>query len=89
MGFVYVAVPFLLRLELLPSSPGSGITALKKCTLRNAFLEAWDRKFAEGGKSKTPSGMKRQQAAVCLPAFICFCFCFFILICSEYFHTLK
>ena len=27
-GCVHVTVPFLLRLELLPSNPGSGITAL-------------------------------------------------------------
>ena len=37
MGFVYVAVPFLLRLEILPSSPGSGITALQKGTLKVLF----------------------------------------------------
>ena len=34
---VQVAVPFLLRLELLPGSPISGITALKKGTLRSSF----------------------------------------------------
>ena len=34
---VHVAVPFLLRLELLPGSPISGITALKKGTLRSSF----------------------------------------------------
>ena len=34
---MHMAVPFLLRLELLPSSPGSWITALKKGTLRIVF----------------------------------------------------
>ena len=65
-----MAVTFLLRLELLPSSPGSGITALKKGTLGSAFPGARDRKFAGCGKIQPPSGKKRQQAAVCLPVSI-------------------
>ena len=65
-----MAVLCLLRLELLPSSPGSGITSLKKRTLRSAFPGAWDKKFTGCRKSKPPSGTKRQQAAMCLPASI-------------------
>ena len=65
-----VAVPFLLRPELLPSSSGSGITALKKGTLRSAFQGAWDRKFTGCWESEPPSGMKRQQAVVYLRASI-------------------
>ena len=67
---VHVAVPFLRRLELLPSGSGSGTTALKKGTLRSASRGDWNRKFAGGGKCEPPSGTKRQQAAVCLPASI-------------------
>ena len=37
-GCVHVAVLFLLRLELLPSSLGSGITALKKGTWGGAKM---------------------------------------------------
>ena len=62
---VDVAVPFLLRVGLLPSSPGSGISALKKGTLRSAFPGGWDRKFARCRKSEPPSGKNRQQATVC------------------------
>ena len=36
-GCMHMDVTFLLRLELLPSSPGSWITALKKGTLRIVF----------------------------------------------------
>ena len=36
-GCVHVAASFLWRLELLPSSPGSGISALKKGTLKKRF----------------------------------------------------
>ena len=54
---------FLLRLELLPSNAGSGITSLNKGTLRSAFSGAWDRKFAECGKSVPPS---RKETASCL-----------------------
>ena len=67
---VHVAVAFLFRLILLPSSPGSGITALKKGTLRSAYPGAWDMKFAGCGMSNPPSGKKRQQAEVCLTASI-------------------
>ena len=35
-----MAVPLLLRLEILPSILGSGITALKKGTLRSAFSKS-------------------------------------------------
>ena len=57
---VDVAVPFLLRVGLLPITPRSGITALKKGTLRSTFQGAWDRKLAGCGKSEPPSGKKRQ-----------------------------
>ena len=40
-----MAVPYLLRLELLPSSPGSGITALKKVTPRSAFFRSQEQKL--------------------------------------------
>ena len=67
---VHLALPFLLRLELLPSNQGSGITPLNKGTLRSVFPGAWDRKFAGCGKCDPPSCKKRPQAAVCLPASI-------------------
>ena len=67
---MHAAVAFLLRLELLPSSPDSGITALKMGTLRSAFSGDWDTKFTGCGISEPPSGKKRQQAAMCLPATI-------------------
>ena len=38
-----MAVPFLLKVELIPSSPGSGITVLQKGTLRSTFPGTWDR----------------------------------------------
>ena len=65
-----MAVHFLLRLELLPSGPGSGITAFKKGSLRSSFPGAWDRKFTGCGKSVPPSGTKRQQGAMFLPGSI-------------------
>ena len=65
-----MAVHFLLRLELLPSGPGSGITAFKKGSLRSSFPGSWDRKFTGCGKSVPPSGTKRQQGAMFLPGSI-------------------
>ena len=67
---VHMAVPFLQRLELLPRSSGSGITALKKGTLRSSSRGDWNRKFAGGGKCEPPSGTKTQQNAVGLPVYI-------------------
>ena len=67
---MHVAGPFLFSVEPIPITPGSGISALKKGTLRSAFPGAWDRKIAGCGKSRPPSGKKRQQATVCLPASI-------------------
>ena len=37
---------------------------------RSASPGAWGREFTGGGKCEPPSGKKRQQAAVCLPASI-------------------
>ena len=54
-----MAVPFLLRLELLPSSPGSGVTALQKGNLTSAFPGAWDGNLQNAGKRDLPSGKKR------------------------------
>ena len=59
---------FPFDLETLLSSPSSGITTLKKGNLRNTFPGAWDRKLAGWVKCDPPSGKKRQQAVVCLPA---------------------
>ena len=61
---------FPFELEILLSSQDSGISALKKETLRRAFQRAWDRKLAGCVKCDPPLGKRRQQAAVYLPASI-------------------
>ena len=64
-----MAVTFLLRLELLPSSPGSGITALKKKTLGSTFPGARDRKFTGCGKIQPLSGKKSKLQCACQSLF--------------------
>ena len=59
-----------MSVGLLPIDPGFRIMATKKGNLRSAFPGTWDRKFTGCGKSEPPSGKKRQQAVVCLPASI-------------------
>ena len=60
---------FHFELELLPSIPGSGVTALKKETLRSAFSGASDTKFTGCGISEPPSGKKRKLWCACQPLF--------------------
>ena len=64
------SLPFPVSVGLLPTAPGSGITASKKGMARSAILGGWDREFAACGERKTSSGKKRQPPGVCLQASI-------------------
>ena len=61
---------FTFVLETLLSSPGSGITALKKGTLRSTFPGAWDRKFAWCWEREPPSVRRDSKLrCTCQPLF--------------------